>query len=69
MIDKSVLTAKQAREELGVSRPTFYKLLLSGALRAYRVGKVWRIDKSELQAFKDNGGYNKTTIVNNSQDW
>lgn len=43
-----LLTFDEAREYLRVNRGTLYKLIRSGNLPAFRVGKQWRIDKKEL---------------------
>ena len=38
-----VLTAREAMEILGVGKNTIYRLLDSGALKGFRVGRSWRI--------------------------
>lgn len=50
------MTVKEACEELQVSRPTLYSIIKSGALSAYRVGKVWRVDNEDISQFKKNKG-------------
>ncbi len=47
------LTVPQVCDELSVNRRTVYQLIESGALRAYRVGKPYRIDPEDLMAFKE----------------
>ncbi len=47
------LTIPQVCKELSVDRRTVYQLIESGALRAYRVGKLYRIDPEDLAAFKE----------------
>lgn len=43
-----LLTFDEAREYLRINRGTLYKLIRSGNVPAFRVGKQWRIDKKEL---------------------
>lgn len=47
------LTVPQVCDELSIDRRTVYQLIESGALRAYRVGKPYRIDPEDLMAFKE----------------
>lgn len=47
------LTVQQVGAELSVDRRTVYQLIESGALRAYRVGKPYRVDPEDLAAFKE----------------
>lgn len=46
------LTPKEVMEELAVGKNTFYRLVNSGELPAFRVGKQWRVKRSELMAWK-----------------
>ena len=43
------LTPPEAMEMLNIGRNTFYKLVNSGELPALRIGKQWRIRKSDLK--------------------
>lgn len=36
---------------LGIGKNTFLKLIHSGQLKAFRVGKQWRIQKTDLLEF------------------
>ncbi len=47
----SVLTTDEAIEYLRISKPTFFKLIHVGRLRAIKVGKGYRILQSELYSF------------------
>ena len=46
-----VLTAAEAMDLLGVGKNTMYRLLKSGELPAVRIGRAWRINLENLQAF------------------
>ena len=43
-----VLTAREAMEILGGGKNTIYRLLDSGALKGFRVGRSWRISESAI---------------------
>lgn len=49
------LTPKDVQAELGIGPNTFYRLVNSGQLPAYRIGKLWRVKRSELEAWIPNG--------------
>jgi excisionase family DNA binding protein len=44
-----VLTTKEACEYLRISRPTFLKLVYTKQIRARKVGRDWRVLRSELR--------------------
>ena len=46
------LTPKEVMEELAIGRNTFYRLVNSGALPAFRIGKLWRVKRSELERWQ-----------------
>lgn len=46
-----LLTRQQAADTLRVSVPTVARLLASGALVAYRVGRQWRIPRSAIEEY------------------
>ena len=46
-----VLTAAEAMDVLGVGKNTMYRLLKTGELPAVRIGRAWRINLENLQAF------------------
>lgn len=54
-MSKDVMTAKQAAEYLGISKPTMYKLLKKRKIPARRLGKQWRISKAALEKFLEGG--------------
>ena len=52
--DYDVLTAYEAMDYLGIGENTIYKLLKSGELGAFRIGKTWKIPRKELDNYIDN---------------
>ena len=50
-IEHSVLLPHEVMNYLACGRSTFYQLVQSGELKAFRVGKQWRVTKEELERF------------------
>jgi excisionase family DNA binding protein len=50
-----VLTTKEACQFLRISRPTFLKLIYSKQIPAKKIGKGWKVLRSELKAFLESG--------------
>lgn len=48
------LTPKEVMEELAIGKNTLYRLLNSGELPAFRIGKLWRVKRSELERWRVN---------------
>lgn len=46
------LTPKEVMEELAIGRNTFYRLVNSGELPAFRIGKLWRVKRKDLQNWR-----------------
>lgn len=46
-----LLTLEELCENLLIGRNTAYKLLKSGKLRAFRIGRTWKIPKENLAEF------------------
>ena len=46
-------TIAQASKLLGVSRQYAWQLVAMKRLRAYRIGKLWVINASDLEKFKE----------------
>ena len=46
-------TAKELAEKLRVNIMTIYRYIKVGKLKAYKIGKEFRIDKKEFQKFLD----------------
>lgn len=49
--ENEYLTPKEVMNLLYIGRNTFYKLVNSGELPAFRIGKQWRVQKSALSAY------------------
>lgn len=47
----AVLTTREACQYLRISRPTYLKYVYDGKIRAKKVGKGWKVLKSELDRF------------------
>ena len=48
---KAVLSAGEACGYMGISRPTFLKLVYEGRIRAQKMGRGWKVLKSEIDRF------------------
>ena len=46
--DYDVLTAYEAKNYLGIGENSIYRLLNSGELGAFRIGRTWKIPIKEL---------------------
>ena len=53
--DIEVYTLKEIEELLQVTRRTIYNWIKSGKLRAFRIGKEWRVTKEALAEFIQTG--------------
>lgn len=47
--ENEFLTPKEVMNLLCIGRNTFYKMVNSGELPAFRIGKLWRVRKKDLQ--------------------
>jgi excisionase family DNA binding protein len=47
----AVLTSREACDYLRISRPTYVKYLHMGRIKGAKVGKGWKVLKSELDRF------------------
>lgn len=50
-IENDCLSPKECMEYLFIGRSLFYKLVNSGELPAFRVGKLWRVKKTDLEKY------------------
>jgi len=48
-MENDCLTPRECMNYLYIGKSTFYKLVNSGELPAFRIGKLWRVPKSGLQ--------------------
>lgn len=53
--DIEVYTLKEIEELLQVTRRTIYNWIKSGKLKAFRIGKEWRVTKEALEEFTQTG--------------
>lgn len=53
--DIEVYTLKEIEELLQVTRRTLYNWIKGGKLKAFRIGKEWRVTKEALEAFTQTG--------------
>jgi len=51
---KEFYTAQELAEKLQVNIMTIYRYIKAGKLKAYKIGKEFRIDKDEFDNFLDN---------------
>lgn len=51
--EKKFFTAKQLADTLSVNVMTVYRYINAGKLNAYKIGKEFRIEKSEFNNFLD----------------
>jgi len=58
-----VLTTQEACHYLRISRPTYLKYLYGGKIRGAKVGKGWKVLKSELDRFLqgENGNHSESS--------
>lgn len=50
---KEFYTSKELADKLRVNIMTIYRYIKAGKLKAYKIGKEFRIDKKEFQRFLD----------------
>jgi len=50
-VENEYLTPKEVMNLLYIGRNTFYRLVNSGELPAFRIGKLWRVRRDDLQTF------------------
>ncbi len=51
LMDDSFFTVNEVAELLRVSKLTVWRYINAGSLPAYKIGRDWRIKKSEFDAF------------------
>lgn len=47
-IEHEYLLPKEVMNMLGIGKNTFYRLVNSGELPAFRIGKMWRVSRKAL---------------------
>ena len=53
---QEVLTTKEACTYLRISRPTYLKLIYTNQIKARKLGRGWKVLRSELQAYLNGRG-------------
>lgn len=53
-MSKDFYTAQDLADTLGVNIMTIYRYIKAGKLKAYKIGKEFRIDKVEFKRFLNN---------------
>ena len=51
--DYKVMTAYEVMDYLGIGENTLYRLLKSGELGAFRIGRIWKIPRKEVDKYID----------------
>ena len=51
--DYEILTIDEVIDYLNTGRNSVYKLLISGKLKGFRIGRVWKIPKKSLDKYID----------------
>jgi len=64
-IENTVMTTQEACHYLRISRPTYLKYLYMGKIRGVKVGKGWKVLKSELDTFLK-GNYDFSSYYENT---
>lgn len=57
--DQEFYTAKEIADKLSLNVMTIYRYIDSGKLKAYKIGKEFRIEKAEYQSFLEKSKYEK----------
>ncbi len=47
----NLLSLKQVTQQLGISERTVYRLMEEGELNPFKMGKSWRFDQSDIDAY------------------
>jgi len=58
MDDFKLYTIEEITDILKVTQRTLYNYIKSGALKAVKIGKYWRVKHTDLQNFIDKGTKN-----------
>ncbi|MDY3303015.1 MAG: helix-turn-helix domain-containing protein [Clostridia bacterium] len=48
-----ILSPEEAMEELQIGRNAIYKLLASGELKGFKIGRNWKIARKSIDAYID----------------
>lgn len=50
-IENEYLTSAEVQSLLYIGKNTFYRLVKSGELKAFRIGKLWRVSRKSLEEY------------------
>ena len=62
-LEGAVMTTQEACHYLRISRPTYLKYLYTGKIRGVKVGKGWKVLRSELDRFLKGDGYPSYQLI------
>ncbi len=62
-----LLSVKELAEYLATSKETLYRWLERRTIPAHRIGKLWKIKPSEVDAWIKSGGATDTTETSKSE--
>lgn len=55
-----ILTVADVAEELGIGKSRAYELVSTGQIKAFRIGKIWKISRESLvQYIRESSGMTK----------
>lgn len=60
--DERWLSVEEISQYLGVKRDTIYKWLENRRMPAHKVGRLWKFQKKEIDAWIRSGGANQTKM-------
>ena len=58
-MDKDILNLEEAADVLKTSRPTLYRWIHEGRIKAFKAGRKWRFYRSDLLAFLETSDQEK----------
>ena len=61
----TLITVEELCEELMIGKNTAYKLLTSGELKGFRIGRIWKIPRESLNRYL----IEQTNILNKKCAW
>jgi len=53
MLNKNFMTARETADILKVNIMTIYRYIKAGKIKAYKIGKEFRVEKKEFEKFLD----------------
>ena len=65
-IDDSILTVQELMDTLKIGKNVAYQILNTGAIKAFRIGRNWKIPRASLDEFIINSAQNKCQFLHSS---